>query len=859
MRRVALKGLAWRRVRSVLTALAVVLGVAMISGTYVLTDTIAHAFDSIFNSAYKDTSAVISGRQVVSGQSSASATIPESLLPRVRRVPGVQTASGAIYDINGNSDFAKLLDKKGKVLGTVNAPTFAFGFDPNAERFNPLTLVTGVWARGPGQVVIDKGSASKAGYHVGDRIGVSAQGPVRHYTISGIARFGNVDSLGGATIGVFDVPAAQTLLHKEGVLDTIFLAADPSVAPEQLVSEVRPLLPASAQVKTGEEQAKSNSQDTKDAVNFIQYFLLAFAGIALLVGSFVIFNTLSITIAQRIREFATLRALGASRRQVLRSVLLEGLALGIFASVVGLLLGLALAKGLNAVFDALGLSLPQSGTVFKSRTVIVSLLVGTLVTLASAVIPALRATRIPPVAAVREGSTLPPSRIARHGSVLSTVLLALALAALLFGAFGGGKIATRLELVGLGCLLALLGVGAIARRVVRPITAVVGAPARRVGGTPGVLATENAIRNPARTASTAAALMIGLTLITLVATLGAGLRSSDRNTLNRQVAADYVMTSKNGFDQFSVSAATAVARAPGVTASAQVRNDNAKVFGKSMGIDGDEPGVARFIRLHWKQGSNATLAALGTDGAVVEKSFADKHHLRVGTAFAITTPDGKRASFTVRGIQAPRTIDKLDPLFAKVIVSRAAFDAAFPRPRNIYAFLDTAGGSSAAHTAALKSQLVAFPDARVQTKSGWVDTRSGGINKLLNLLYVLLALSVIVSLFGMINTLVLSVFERTRELGMLRAVGMTRRQVRAMVRDESVITALIGAALGLPLGVLLAALITKALSSEGVSFSLPVPSLVVFAIIAVLAGVLASLLPARRASRLNVLEALAYE
>jgi ABC-type lipoprotein release transport system permease subunit len=353
--------------------------------------------------------------------------------------------------------------------------------------------------------------------------------------------------------------------------------------------------------------------------------------------------------------------------------------------------------------------------------------------------------------------------------------------------------------------------------------------------------------------------MIGLGLVALVATLGAGLRDSDKNSLDRQVRADYVLTSKNGFDTFAKSAAEAAANAPGVDTATSIREEHAKAFGDSERVDGVDPAIAGALRLNWTSGSDALLGRLGTDGAVLEKDYAKKHHLRVGGRFEVITPAGRRLSLRVAGIQTPRTIDKLDPLLSKIVIARTTFDAAFPRAKDVIAFVKTSGGTTAETTSALHGTLDAFPDTKLETKSAWVTTRSSGFNKLLNLLYVLLALSVIVSLFGMVNTLVLSVFERTREVGMLRAVGMTRRQVRRMVRGESVITALIGAGLGVPLGVAVAALATHALADEGVSFTLPIGTLVAFTILAFVAGVVAAVFPARRAARLNVLHALSYE
>ncbi len=859
MNKVALKGLAFRRGRTLLTTVAIVIGVAMVSGTYVLTDTISAAFDSIFQSSYANTSAVISGKSVVSNSASGNATVPESTLAKVRKLPSVQEAAGAIFDTNGTTDRAQLLDKQGNAISIGGAPNFGFGFDPKATRFNPMQLTAGRFATKDDEVVIDKGTADKYGYAVGDKIGVSARGPTREFTISGIAKFGSVNSLGGATIAVFNVPTAQRLTGKEGEFDIVFLAANPGFGTSELISQVRPLLPPATQVQSGAQQAASQAKDTEDALQFIRYFLLAFAGIAVIVGAFVTFNTISITVAQRIREFATLRSLGASRRQVLRSVLIESFFTGLLASVVGLFAGLGLAKGLNALFSALDVSLPETGLVFATRTIIVSLVLGVGVTVLSSLIPAVRATRIPPVSAMREGATLPPTRVSKRRGLVVGILAVITAALLAYGSFGEAGTGTSLLYVLGGCLALFFVVGLSASRAVGPLAEVVGAPARRFAGEAGRLASENATRNPVRTARTAAALMVGLALVTIVATLGAGLRNSDRKTLEDTVTADYVVTSKNGFDPFPQAAGDALARAPGVTGSADMRQDRANIFGEDKSVSSVPPGFTRFFDLYLGGDAARIADGLGAHGAIVDGNYADDANLHVGSRFRIQTPSGRHLALQVEGITSPPTIQKIDPLIGKVVISQAAFDGSFPRPQNQFAFADMHGGATDANTAALKSSVKDFSDAKVETKAGWVDTRSGGVDQLLNLLYVLLALSVVVSLFGMVNTLVLSVFERTREIGMLRAVGMKRRQVRRMIRQESVITALIGAGLGLPLGVFLAAVITKVLSTEGISFSLPVGSLIVFTIVAIGAGIAAAVVPARRAAKLEILGALHYE
>jgi putative ABC transport system permease protein len=441
----------------------------------------------------------------------------------------------------------------------------------------------------------------------------------------------------------------------------------------------------------------------------------------------------------------------------------------------------------------------------------------------------------------------------RLGPVAGVVLFGIASALIAYATLGGhlGSGRSLLALAG-GALLGLLGVAGFAPVLVTALAAVVGMPARRLGGAAGRLATENATRNPARTASTAAALMIGLALVTFVAVLGKGLHGSIDRAINKQVTADWVVTSQNGWSAFPAGAGRAAAKAPGVTLASDIRSDRGRIGKANVSVNGVEPAtIARVYHFDWKRGSNATLASLNDRGAIVKQRFAQKHRLAVGDAFTLRSPAGKPLRLSVAGIVQPPQVTEV---LGGVVISRAAFDSTFARPSNSLTLID---GSPT--QAGLDRALAAFPDAKAQTRADYVKAQSSFINTMLNLLYVLLALSVIVSLFGMLNTLVLSVFERTRELGMLRAVGMTRRQARRMIRHESVITALIGAALGLPLGIMLAAAVTHALGKYGVTFSLPVASLVVFTVAAMIAGVVAAVAPARRASRLNVLEALQYE
>ena len=435
MKRVAIRGLLARKLRSTLTAIAIVLGVAMVSGTLVLTDTIDKAFDTIFSSSYEQTDAVVSGKKLVEWSQTGKAQVSPEVLATVRALPEVEAAAGTILDLSGDANQAKILDKNGKAI-QGNNPTFGLGIDPADERFNPFKLVEGDWATGPRQVVVDLNTADEQGFKVGDTVKVAGDGPVRAFTLTGIARFGDVNSLGGATIALFDVETARSVLRKTG-FDAVAVAARDGVAQEKLIDSIQRALPATAEVRTGAEQAAEDGEGVGEFVTFIRYFLLAFGGIALFVGAFVIFNTLSITVAQRTKELATLRTLGASRRQVLRSVVLEGLVLGVVASAIGLGLGVLLAKGLTALFRAVDLEMPQAAMVFQTRTAVVAMLTGTLVTLVASVWPAVRATRIAPISAVREGGMV-VKRPSRKTLVFGLAVTALSTFGLVYGTLGEG-------------------------------------------------------------------------------------------------------------------------------------------------------------------------------------------------------------------------------------------------------------------------------------------------------------------------------------------------------------------------------------------------------------------------------------
>ncbi|MBA2641937.1 MAG: ABC transporter permease, partial [Actinobacteria bacterium] len=455
MIRVSLRGLAGRKLRAALTAIAIVLGVAMISGTYILTDTIDRAFSQIFTESYAGTDAVVTGKGVdisIDGETVAAPPVDEAMLETVRSVPEVALATGSIVDDYG----AKILTPEGEAIATGGAPSFGFGIDPDPAlaRFNPLKLAEGRWPTAENEVVIDAGTADEQKYAVGEKVQISTLEPTRAFELVGIAQYGNVDSLGTATFAVFTIPAAQDLFEREGQFDAVSAAAKDGVTEDDLVQAIAAALPPDAEVVSATQEAADQSDEISGFTSIIRYFLLAFAGIALFVGSFVIFNTFSITVAQRTREFATLRTIGASRRQVLGSVILESLVIGLVASLIGLMLGLLLAEGIQALFRLFDFELPTTDRVFALRTVVVALVVGVGITLAAGLFPAIRATRVPPIAAVREGAELPKSRLAPFFPWIAGLMAAGALALLGRAMFVDNVgTADRLLSIALGVLL----------------------------------------------------------------------------------------------------------------------------------------------------------------------------------------------------------------------------------------------------------------------------------------------------------------------------------------------------------------------------------------------------------------------
>jgi putative ABC transport system permease protein len=847
--RLAVKSLWARKVRALATTFAVVIGVAFVAGSYILTDTIFAAFDEIFSESLKGTSVVITAKNEVKQENGEVPTISASLLPTVNRTAGVRLAAGTIFTPGG------FFDSEGGAIGTKFAPKFISSNLPDG--LESLTYVDGHSPRGPTETSIDQAAAESSDLKLGEEIRIVGQRSARSYRLVGFTKLGSA-SFGGASIAKLTLPEAQLVTNKRGRFDQISVAANDGVPAETLKRRIERVMPPNALVETAKENADRGSEEIRENLGFLQTILLVFGFVAVFVGAFLIFNTFSITVAQRVTEFGLFRTLGASRPQILVSVLLEAIAIGLLGALIGIGGGYLMALLLNALLVAFGVDLPTTGLVMETRTVVVALVVGIVVTSASSMIPALRSTRVPPIAALQAYAP-PSSRRRRLVYAALSVLLGLAgLVILLIGLFGNGSAGTRAGLMGAGAVAIVLGVSLFSPRLVPPLATVAGWPLERIRRLIGRLARENSQRNPSRTAVTAAALMIGLALVTFVTVFAAGLKSSVASVIDENFEGGIVIQNTDGFSPIPAGAAAAARRVSGVSQVETIRSTEAKLLegGSKLRVSAPTPEIERAVRLEWKKGRPATLRRLRDGEAVISDSFASDHDLAVGDRFGLLSQTGARPRFRVAG-----EFDSKLELFGSVLVTQAVMGRAFAQTQDTIDFVITKPGANAAKVqAALTAGAEhAFPTAEVLNQDELKENREEQVNQLVNLFYALLVLAIVISLFGIANTLALSIHERRRELGMLRAIGMSRRQVRTMIRYEAVITALIGAILGMVLGVIFAALLAQPLKDEGFTLSYPIGSLVVLLVFAAVLGVVAAIPPARRASRLDVLDSLQYE
>ena len=847
MRKATLKGLLAHKFRLAATALAIVLGVSFVAGTYVLTDTINATFTNLFDEVTQGIDVAVRSRDVFTGQmGEVRDPIPEEVLNEVKAVDGVKVAEGSV------TGFAQFVDKDGKPVTTGGAPTLGVSISSAPELQAGTTVRSGRLPSGPDEMVVDAQTAEKHGFAVGDRVKVLLQGPARTFTVSGIIGFGEAGNLGGATLAGFTLPTAQEVLNREGRFDEIDVVAAEGTTPEQLRDRVRAVLDPRYEVLTGEELSAAQAAAINDTIGrFLSTALLSFAFVALLVGAFLIFNTFTIIVAQRTRELALLRCLGASRRQVMTSVLLESLIVAVVASLVGLGLGVLIANGLKALLTGiLNFDLPTTGTVFLWRTVIVSLAVGIVVTVLAALLPARKATRVPPVAALQPETAFAPTHFRKRRIVLGVLVTLVGVALLLAGLFQNEG--NRLVNVGSGAVIVFFGVAILSPLIARPLARLIGWPFAKAFRLPGTLARENAMRNPRRTASTAAALMIGLALVTFVSIFAASIKASTTETLDRTIAADYILQNDT-FTPFSPDLATRLADQPELAAVVGVRLGAFKLNGATKQLIGIDP--AAYDRVVKTEVLSGSIADLQSGGLAVKEDVAEANGWTVGERVALQFPRGGTQQVTVKAIYKDNSVN------GDYLLSLADYERFYADQADSQILVQAAPGTDpAASRAAIDRVLVDFPNVTVRDQAEYKAETARQIDQVVNLFYALLALAVVIALFGIVNTLGLSIFERIRELGLLRAIGATRRQVRSMIRWEAVIIAVLGAVLGLAVGVFFGWTIVRALRSVGITeFAVPGGQLVIFVVFAALAGILAAVLPGRRAARIDVLRAITTE
>ncbi|HYN65949.1 MAG TPA: FtsX-like permease family protein [Ornithinibacter sp.] len=838
-----------RKLRLFLSAFAVILGVAFVSGSYVFTDTLGRAFTGLTSGAVGDvivrpgTSADSGGG--FGGGTAGGRTISSSLVDELATVPGAARADGRI------SNFGTfVVGKDGKLIGGAGPPGIAVNYSggPAANGVPAATLERGRWPAAAGEIVLDDSTADKAGYLIGETVPIvtATEQPRLEARLVGTASFGG-STLVGASIVMFDTAQAQELfLGGEDAYSQVWVTAAPGTTQDQLREAVATVLPSDTQAATGDDTAARAASRIDEALSFVTTFLLVFAGIALTVGAFLIVNTFSILVAQRSRELALLRAIGASRRQVARSVLVEAGVVGFLGSAVGVVLGVLLAIGIKGVFGRFGLDLSKNALVLEPRTVVVSLVVGVLVTLAAAYLPARRAGSVPPVAAMRDDVALAESGLKWRLSV-GGVLLAAGVGGMTAGLLGVGSEPTYV--LGAGAFGVLVGTALLSPVLGRPVLAGLGWVYRRGFGAVGLMAEQNTRRNPRRTAATASALMIGVSLVTMMAVLGASAKASLDKTLAEDIIADFVVTNPVG-QPFSGAVANDIEQVPGVADVARVRAALLQVDGdRDFATAVDPDAITAVARPDVTTGS---FADLGATTAALSTDFAAEKGLSVGSTVTI----GYAGEETQVEVVATYVADSV--LQSDVTMSLEGFDAIGvpPTDRTVYVVAQP-GTDRAALAAGLDRVVADLPTVSVNDQASFAAEQREPIDRLLFIVYALLGLAVVIAVLGIVNTLALSVIERIREIGLLRAVGLSRRQLRTMLRLEAVAIALLGAVLGVVVGLAFALALQRSLADDGLDvLAIPGGQLVGFVLVAGVVGVLAALWPGRRAARLDVLRAI---
>ncbi|RKE20868.1 ABC transporter permease [Streptomyces sp. TLI_171] len=852
MYRTALRNVLAHKGRLLMTALAVMLGTAFVAGTLVFSDTMGKAMRDSYSSSFSDVSVLVSttadgsaGRaEGPKGHDRDAEQLTEADVKALAALPGAERARGVV------SGFTGVADKSGNLVGeawNARGANFVPGASGADTRY---PMAEGRGPRTAGEIALNQQAAKKAGYHVGDKVRVAGNGAAEDTTLTGVFTTDDPQVSSGGTLVLMDTATAQQRLLEPGRFSSVVLTAKAGVPEAQLLDQARAQLPADAyELQTGQQLKDDQTKMVAESVSGMKTMLLVFAGISLFVGIFIIVNTFTMLIAQRIKELALLRAVGASRGQVTRSVLVEALAIGVIASVAGLLAGIGIGAGLQSLLHAFNEGLPTGALVIAPVTIVGTVAVGVVVTVLSALIPAVRASRIPPVAAMSSGDQPTTQRGLLIRNTIGVLLAGSGLGLILSGANGSGSDAQhKLEL---GAPLTLIGVFVLLPLLSRPVIALVGPVLAKVFGTPGKLARLNAVRNPRRTATTAAALTIGLTLVTALTVIGNSVTSAVTSMVGGSMKADYVVAMANG-RELSPELTPLVARATGVTAVSQVDNVWWQLNGseKSKAIEGyDADAFDKLATLTMRSGATA---ALKQNQILVNDEVAATYHLSVGSTVQAKVKEGVEATLTVGGV-----FERNDG-FSPIVAPNKLIEQYDPEPLINQILVKGADGPSDALKQSIKDATGRNPVMEVQTKQDLVDRFSRIISTMLNLMYGLLGMAVIVAVLGVINTLAMSVFERKREIGMLRAIGLERRGIKRMIRLESVVISVFGALIGVLLGCFLAWAAARVLASElkGLTTVIPYGSVLVFLALAALVGVVAALWPARRASRLDILSSI---
>ena len=850
MLRAAIKSVLARKVRLGLTALAIILGVSLVTGTFMFTDTIDSQFDDLFDDIYSGIDVTV--RKEVGPFTPGGEPFPASVIDDVLAVEGVREAEGGV-----GPAITQVLDKDGEPIGGQGPPTLGFSWG-DSEALNPIQIGAGNGRppTGPGEVAIDVNTAKTNDFTVGDTVTVVNISGVEQFSLVGLLSFGDQDTLLGATITVFELNESRRLFGLGDEFTGINVRGKPGVTPEQLIERISPVIPADLEVVTGTTQQNEQADEISEGLGFLQIGLLVFAGVSIFVGAFIIQNTFRIIIAQRTRELALLRAIGATGGQVLRLVMIEAFITAVVASIIGIGVGVLISLAIRALLNSVGASIPPGDLVLLLRTIIIGMLVGVILTVASAILPARKASKVPPVAAMRLESARTPRRSLRRRALAGSAVTSGGALALFVGLFAG--VGNSIALVGAGAAILFIGVSVLAPFAARPVADFIGRPLPRLFGVSGHLARENTKRKPRRTASTASALMIGVALVAFFSVFAASTKASVEETVLDIFPADLTIQSTNQSDPelpspFSPAFTDEIRVLSELDIVSAMQFGRVEVEGSSEFVGGVEPGTINDVFALKPVGETLTeLAPANT--VMVSTSALEGRGWVVGEQITIAYAASGNVATTIAG-----TFDGDD--FGDFYVSASTFADNFTEAGHGLVFARAAPDVSV-DAAQTKVEAIAesYGNIKVQTKTQLIEEAEDQINQALGLFTGLLGFAVLIAVLGITNTLALSIFERTREIGLLRAVGMSRRQVRRMVRWEAVIIALFGALLGVALGIFLGWAVTRALADEGLgAFSIPVTQVIVAFVLAGFGGVVAAIWPARKAARLNVLDAISYE